>query len=240
MEKYFIDLLEELASKGNEEAMLDLIHHYLFDEYISKSKAQQIKKFLIFLAEKQNTQAMLLLAGQYYVGTNIFNQNYKEAVKLYKKAGDQLDQTGHCYLGYCYLYGRGIPKDLEQAYICFSNSAYKGNPNAMYKLGDMYLNGLFVKKNQDTAFFWFNEAWLKVDDQDLYEKSSIAYRLGKCLIYGFGVEENLIEALGLLQFAEYSLIQLLEKNEPFVEETLKNVKFEIEEVRKKIYKILNI
>ena len=238
MEIFYLNLLEELASQGNEEAMLELVQHYLFAENISKSKTQQVKNFLNFLAEKQNTQAMLLLGGQYYEGTRFFRQNFKEAVKWYLKTGDQLDHTGLCYLGYCYFYGRGIPIDMEQAFNCFSNSAYKGNPNAMYKLGDMYMDGLFVKKNKDTAFCWYNEAWIKVNEDDTYVRCSIAYRLGKCFSHGYGIEENLPEALHLLQYAELGFLLLVVEDEPYAREVLFKIKHELEEIRKKIYEII--
>lgn len=36
---------------------------------------------------------MVLLAGQYYVGTNIAKQNYKKAIKWYLKAAEKMTTT---------------------------------------------------------------------------------------------------------------------------------------------------
>nr|AGS53406.1 hypothetical protein [uncultured bacterium contig00025] len=48
-----------------------------------------------------------------------------------------------CNLGYCYYYGRDMEINYEKAYDCFSRSAFLGNANAMYKLGDMFFYGYY-------------------------------------------------------------------------------------------------
>lgn len=178
---------------------------------------------------------MVLLAGQYYVGTNIAKQNYKKAIKWYLKAAEKNDHNGLCYLGYCYLYGRDIEVDLENAYLCFSKSAYMGNANAMYKLGDMFYHGQFVNEDKDAAFYWYNRADFHIDYDEIYEKSSIDYRLGKCYLNGDGVFQDIKKGLEYLYEAEFGFLDAIEQGDKFSKLTLEKVKKEIEYGRELLY-----
>ena len=183
------------------------------------------------LAEKNDSDAILSLGSMYYQGRGV-QQSYKEAVKWYTKLAEKLDPDGLCYLGYCYYYGRDIDIDYEKAYSCFSQSAFLRQANGMFKLGDMYYFGLHVKEDKEAAFYWYNEAEDAATSQ--YEKASIAYRLGKCYLYGDGIEQDLSLALRKLQYAERIFFELIDEGDP-VEPTLKKVRKEIDVVRNKLY-----
>ena len=232
MEKYRKALVEELASRGNRDAILELVRYYLDNPDDENFDAEILKKYLLELAQKGDKKAMLILGGQYYVG-RYFPQSYKEAVKWYTKAADELDSYGLCYLGYCYYYGRDIDVDYEKAYNCFTQSAYLENSNAMYKLGDMFFNGYYVKEDKETAFYWYDQALYDAHDND-YERASIEYRLGKCYLHGYGVEPDLFLALKKLQSAERHFFNTIE-DDRFARLTLKWVKKELDIVRDRLY-----
>ena len=228
-------LIEEFASKGNREAIIEMAHHYYDYQNVrdlDDEKSELIQGYLRALAERNDTEAMLVLGGLYYEGVGV-EQNYKEAVKWYEKAAGELDERGLCYLGYCHYHGRDIEVDYAKAYSLFSQSAYMGNANAMYKLGDMFFHGHHVQEDKEAAFYWYNEGWEGYDEGE-YVSSCIEYRLGKCYLYGYGVEENLVLALEMLQNAENGLFDLVEAGEPFAEITLKAVRKEIEAARKRL------
>jgi len=235
MEKFKLALIEELASKGNKNAIIEMAQYY-YDYKNAKDldteKSELINSCLLKLAESNDKEAMILLGGLYYEGVG-FQQSYKEAVKWYEKAAAELDERGLCYLGYCYYHGRDIEKNYEKAYSYFSLSAYMGNVNAMYKLGDMFFYGQYVKEDKDAAFFWYHEGL--GNDEGLYVNSGIEYRLGKCYLHGYGVEENLILALEMLQSAEKGFLELAEGGDPFSGITLKSVKKEIDIARERLY-----
>jgi TPR repeat protein len=237
MEKFKLALIEELASKGNREAILEIARFYSEEPNISATKSKQIVNYLLQLTKNNDTEAMLILGGWYYVGRGV-KQNYKEAVKWYEKAAEKLDALGLCYLGYCYYHGRDMDVNYEKAYSCFSKSAFLGSPNAMYKLGDMYFHGQYVKEDKEAAFFWYNEGWKDVEDS--YETASIEYRLGKCYLHGHGIEQDLWHALKMLQSAEKDFFELVESGDPFAEITLKSVRKEIDKARDKLYDLYDI
>jgi len=236
MTDYREALIEELAAKGNRDAIFEMERKYISRQdidYIDAVKLEQITHYLLKLAENNDLDAMISLGSMYYEGRGI-QQSYKEAAKWYEKAAEKLDAHGLCYLGYCYYYGREIDVDYEKAYSCFSQSAYLGNANAMYKLGDMYFNGYHVKEDKDAAFFWYDESWKCYDS--IYEKSSIAYRLGRCYLYGHGTSIDLFLALKMLQKAEKGFFELIiDDGDPFAGITLKSVKKELDTLRDLLY-----
>jgi len=236
MDDYREVLVEEMASRGIKEAIFEMAKNYIYDQHIEDvdlEKSEQIKNYLLKLAENNDKDAMVTLGGMYYEGRGV-NQSYKEVVKWYERAAEKLDASGLCYLGYCYYYGRDIDIDYEKAYNCFSHSAFLEHPNAMYKLGDMYFNGQFVEEDKDAAFYWYQESWVYAESK--YEKASISYRLGRCYLHGEGVEQNLQLALEKLQSAEKVFFDLLiDFGDDAAEIVLKSVKEELETVRDRLY-----
>ena len=85
-----------------------------------------------------------------------------------------------------------------------------GNPNAMYKLGDMYYHGYFVDKDIEASFYWYSfakeqESELDIEADEDYEgflSASIAMRMGHAYLFCEGTEIDLIGALLELRKAE--------------------------------------
>ena len=85
-------------------------------------------------------------------------------------------------------------------------SAMQGNPNAMYKIGDMYYSGNYVDKDLNASFYWYTLASMQESDTDTdyqgFLAASIALRLGRAFLFGEGVEVDLVDALFELRTAE--------------------------------------
>jgi TPR repeat protein len=56
-------------------------------------------------------------------------QDYKEAVKWYRKAAEQGDASGQFMLGDMYWEGTGVPKDAPTAYMWTNIAAATGDKN---------------------------------------------------------------------------------------------------------------
>lgn len=239
---YKVRLIEELAENGNKNAMLEISRYYIEnkDEELAAEDGEWIVEYLTELSEDKDIPeddsktAMLLLGIMYYTGRGV-EQNYRKAVEYYEKAADKLSSYGLCNLGYCYYYGRDVAIDYEKAYTCFSQASFFGNPNAMYKLGDMYYDGLYVDEDKNAAFYWYMEAYRAVNESTNGEMPSIEYRVSRCLLYGHGVDKNVLLALKLLQDAEITLIKMVRGGGAFAGLTLPKVREEIDRARAIIY-----
>ena len=58
----------------------------------------------------------------------------------------QGNPIGHAGLGLMYLYGKGVEKSHEKAFKHFQSSADQGWPEGQLHLGNLYFNGLGVKR----------------------------------------------------------------------------------------------
>lgn len=163
------------------------------------------------------SEASLELGALYYTG-NIVEQNYKKAYELYKIAADAGILRAICNCGYCFYYGRHQDIDYAKAYEYFSLGALLHNDaNCLYKLGDMYLNGYFVMKNENYAFILYQRALHCAQENDENSSciSGAQMRVGKCRLYGTGTYKNAEEAYTLLSLALITFYKR-RKAEPYV------------------------
>lgn len=100
------------------------------------------------------------------------------------KEGNSIAQNK---LGRMYLFGRGVPKDPEQAAEWFRKSANRGYPRSEYDLGLLYTQGEGVPKNSEEAVKWFRRAANK-------GYSRAQYKLGELYTEGVGVPKDDVEA----------------------------------------------
>ena len=153
---------------------------------------------------EQNMPLAALNLGTFYYNGRIVEQDYKEAYRLYKIAADAGLPAGLTYCGYCFYYGRHQKPDYAEAFKYFALGAMLHNDaNCLYKLGDLFLNGYGVGKNENYAFLLYERSLLRSHDED-GDKECIGdaqFRVGKCLLRGIGTEKNLDEAHMLLSFA---------------------------------------
>lgn len=108
---------------------------------------------------------------------------YAEWTDTYKEAGG-------------YLYGtEEAEPDLEAAYEVMKEEAERGNAYAMYDMGKIYAQGIFVEPDQEKAAEWYGRA-LSAMLLSAQRKGNacLEYRIGKMYQYGFGTEANLAEA----------------------------------------------
>ncbi|MCL2340009.1 MAG: sel1 repeat family protein [Actinomycetia bacterium] len=206
------DVVKFLAESGNDEAKKTIVGDILSNgkNSVTAGEADTCLKYLNTLAEKDDPEALLSLGALYYTGLGDFvPQDYKKAMTFYQKAAEASElKDGWALnnLGYCYYYGRDGVVDYQKAFSCFAQAATFGNPNAMYKLGDMYYAGNYVKQDLDAAFYWYALAKEQEADSDIdyagFLAASIAMRLGRAFLFGEGTDIDLINALFELRTAE--------------------------------------
>ena len=245
------DLLLKLSEDGDLFAMRNLLSAILSNsnQIINDPNKDKLFKYLQILVENNDSEAQLVLGAFYYTGeTEFVEQNYEKAVHFYtesmnRKTMDYNYNTDALNnLGYCYYYGRLGEKDYKKAFLYFGKAAYLNHPNAMYKIGDMYNNGIYINKNIETAFYWYKKSY-NYSKNDDYISASVAQRIGMAYIEGEAVEKNLLKALKYLQIAEIKYYNLavnkpIINNSIYVNKPLKTTQELLENIRRKLDEII--
>ncbi len=166
----------------------------------------------LYLREIENgsDEAMNDLGAQYYDGSRGFEQSFEKAIYYYKMAAVRGNRQAQENLGYCYFYGRDGKPDYEMAFHCFALGAFDGHLISLYKIGDMYLHGLYVEKNEAEAFRIFLRCLDTMTPEAEGRVAGPVYlRVGRMLLEGRGTEPDPKGALGCFQKAEIYLYNMI-------------------------------
>lgn len=128
---------------------------------------------------------------------------------------------------------RNFYKELEKvlyakAYEYFNKGSLLKDKICLYKLGDMYLNGYYVEKDEEFAYELYKRARDEMDFEDMVDDGDIYLRLGRAKLKGQGTERDLDEAMEYLCLA-YPMIWKNRKRNPFSKDVAEYCKELIEE-----------
>ncbi len=174
-------IYENLAEKGNTDAMLGLAWCYDCGEGAEKSQEQAFNWYKK-AAEAGSNRAMYELALCYDYGKGV-EQDWVEAFNWYKAGA----QAGNMYamesVADCYSDGIGTADDAAKSFNWYTKSAEAGNGNAMYKLGNCYYYGRGTERDRAKAVEWYTKSAEAGN-------SAAMNSLGYCYYFGYGVEKN--------------------------------------------------
>ena len=115
-------------------------------------------------------------------------QDYKEAVKRYRKAAEQGDANAQFNLGLMYAQGQGVTQNYKEAVKWYTKAAEQGVAAAQSNLGVMYDQGQGVTQNYREAV----KRYRKAAEQGV---AAAQYNLGVRYDQGQGVTQNYKEAV---------------------------------------------
>ena len=105
-------------------------------------------------------RSWLIRPGRYWESNK--EEDVREAVGWFERAGARGDDDAQFYAGYAYESGRGAEKDIWKALEWYKRSAENGNAAAQNNLGLFYCNGTGVKRNFKTAVYWLTKSAARV------------------------------------------------------------------------------
>jgi TPR repeat protein len=163
---------------------------------------------LNFAAEKGFPAALWKLARMYASGDGVEEDDVKAFEIYYRIANEHADgdprasdarfvADAFVELGAYYRTGipGGVPADDSRARRFFSYAAsYFGDPEAQFRLGEMYLEGLGGERNERQAARWFKLAAEK-------GHAGAQAQLGRLLVQGIGLARNIPRGLMWLSIA---------------------------------------
>ena len=137
-------------------------------------------------AERGNTSAQYTLGICYFMGEGV-EQDYREAVKWYRKAAEKGYADAQNSLGFMYFFGKGVDQDYTEGVKWIRKAAEQGNAESQFHLGFAYIRGDGVDRDYDEGVKWYHKA--------IEQKHAGAMNnMGHCYVMGFGVPQDDIEA----------------------------------------------
>ena len=89
---------------------------------------------------------MCCLGFLYESGEGV-EQNWREAVKWYRKAAELELSRAQCNLAWCYEHGKGVEQDLAEAVAWYRKAADQGDPRGLFCMARAYDYGLGVEQD---------------------------------------------------------------------------------------------
>jgi len=170
-------------------------------------------------AKKGNAGALLCMATLHSEGKSGVPRNFHKAIELCRKAASQkafirFKETifpnlgvaeAECYLGACYHDGRGVDRNITEAFKWYLKSAQNDCVTAQNNVGLLLLNGHGCSKNYTSARSWFQKAAERGN-------AEAQYNYGMMLEKGLGGPVDIIKAVELLQLsADQGKLKALER-----------------------------
>lgn len=204
----------------------------------TKQLPECVAQFLLKVYEEEisngNADAACDIGSLYYTG-RAGEQSYAKALKYYTIAADGGCRQAQENLGYCYYYGRDTEVDYEKAFHYFALGAFDGHIRSLFKIGDMYRNGYYVKKNEQESFRIYEQCLDTMTDVAMpLVGADVMMRLGDCYFEGIGTEVDFELALEYYQKAERLFYTRLQEGDFLMKGNYKRVIARQEEVRKKM------
>ena len=110
---------------------------------------------------------------------------------------------------------------------------------SLYKIGDMYRNGYYVRKNEKEAFNIYDRCARTMTDEAAAVCGADVYmRLADCFADGIGIEKNLKFAMALYQRAEQMFYDRLEKGDYMIKGNYKRSIEKQNEIRDELSRAL--
>ena len=82
------------------------------------------------------------------------NQEYDKAFTIYLDLANHGSTSSQRFIGWMYLSGEGVEKDIKQAEFWFKKSSDGGDLEAQFGMGKVYL----LKNDIEKAKYWFKES----------------------------------------------------------------------------------
>ncbi len=184
-------MLEDATNLGCRFAPYTLAVHYLKlkGKLTVSQKFSKAKPLLLEASKREDPRADLLLGVMTYEGVGSFRQSRPKAFKYWEKA-----DTPQCIflMAQCYMYGKGVKRNLKTACEYYELSARMGFEPAQYTLACVHYTT--DKPDFAKALHWFEKSAQKGNPKAMLSAAAM-YKNGK------GCVKNLDKAVEYIKLA---------------------------------------
>ena len=175
----------------------------------------------MFQLTQTDKQALYNDGAEYFTdkGARAYSrEEYQEAVEYYRIAATLGEPQAIANLGYCYLYGLAIERNIDLAIAYFEIADSVGNVDALYKLGSIFQSDKWGYKDNERAIFYFQNAVFEVlgskeydikNNEFLLEYPSLCLTLGQAHMKDGILQTNLKLAYVFLEKAKEGYTEAL-------------------------------
>lgn len=238
--------LDERSSSISDTMYADDVYGFidLYENYAATGKAKKkyldlsLKMLKSLIDDYEDDTAMVIL-GKWHLAGVIVEQDFKKAFDLFENATEFGNTKAFVNLGIINYFGLVSPEDMEEAYKCFVPASIKDDPEAIYLLADMYLNGDYIEQDENTAFDLYNKAERLVSKESMEAKlklptAEIYYRLAKCYTDEIGAFADYQNAIYYASMAQAYAFARNGANVLFADTFKKNIEELIERIKKEL------
>ena len=165
-----IRLLQAAAQKGDPDGAFELAR--VAEGGAVSMTEEEITKLLLVAAEEGHAGAQFAM-GERYTHAKGVEQDYREAVKWYRKSAEQEFASAQEALGIMYQAGYGVDPSPGEAANWYRLAADQGRAAAQNQLGSMYAQGLLADEETADRIAMFTAAGGN-RDEDLAKLGEIA------------------------------------------------------------------
>lgn len=161
------------------------------------------KAYLDGVEQIKDDRCMFLL-GRLYSQERYGHIDYQKAATWFAAAAEAGDGRAEQALGKLYLLGLGVPQDYPRAFQYLTKWALIDdyNAEALYLLGEMFRQGLYVEKDLVQAYELHQKSWEAEDACDCIAGVGALLRLADYKVDHIGEKQSCRHALVYYQRAE--------------------------------------
>ena len=161
------------------------------------------KAYLDGVEQIKDDRCMFLL-GRLYSQERYGHIDYQKAAKWFAAGAEAGDGRAEQALGKLYLLGLGVPQDYPRAYQYLTKWALinEDHAEALYLLGEMFRQGLYVEKDLVQAYELYQKSWEAEDACDCIAGVKALLRLADYKVDHIGEKQSCHHALVCYQRAE--------------------------------------
>ena len=204
-------LIEDLfrrAQNGDNDASFNLGERFFYGRGVKQDYAKAVKWYILS-SDRGDCSSQKKLADCYYLGQGT-ERNVALAAKRYEQAAEQGDYDSQKALIRCFtIGGAGLSPDRTKA-LYYSQryginieantsdgllkSALSGDSEAQFKLGNMYLRGIGIERDNEKALYWLKTAASQGN-------TDAQFNVACCYLSGIGVPQDKTSAVVMFKEA---------------------------------------
>lgn len=162
-----------------------------------------------------------------------YDQDYEIALEYFHLAGAMGCGKAIGKIGVCYMYGEGVPAEVDIALSYFKIAMELRDIDAFYELGKIYCDGVGVEKDHELGVYYYENALAELINnytlQDQLMHPALFYKLAIEKAPGGGMSSNISTSYKYLLVANMGYQLAIDDGAYFFENELEEVKNKMNE-----------